>query len=427
MARFAHLADVHLGSWRETKLRELNFQSFAKAIDECVERNINFLLVSGDLFDHTHPDFQIVKRAIEKLAELRKTGAPIYFAPGSHDFAPNTTSMTDILASSGVITKVGDGEFENDRLRPHFVIDFDTGAKIAAIPGRRLALERAYFEMLDREYLEKEDGFKIFAFHSAIKEAKPGSVSYPDSIPLSLLPRGFDYYAGGHVHEQIKLEIDEYGTIAYPGPIFGATFTDLEIATGYNRGFFVVEFDDRIKSVERVQVEQAEIVYKEVEVGTKSSKQTEEELRQIAKELDARGKLVLLKVRGMLSLGKPSDINFGEIRQLILEKQPASISINHHQLKAQELTDIKLRTQPREQIEENILTEHMTRFKLDPTTDSKLREKLEERLTSHTGIKLAKSLLHALNTEQKEGEAKSDFQFRVLQSARNLLDLEAQE
>ena len=48
--------------------------------------------------------------------------------------------------------------------------------------------------------------------------------------PLSLLPKNFDYYAGGHVHIVDSTKIDGYGLIAYPGPLFPNSFSELETA-----------------------------------------------------------------------------------------------------------------------------------------------------------------------------------------------------
>ncbi len=53
--KFAHLADCHLGSWKREELRKLNLESFRKAIDICIERKVDFVLIAGDLFDTAYP------------------------------------------------------------------------------------------------------------------------------------------------------------------------------------------------------------------------------------------------------------------------------------------------------------------------------------------------------------------------------------
>lgn len=75
--------------------------------------------------------------------------------------------------------------------------------------------------------LESEDGFKIFLLHRGIQEILPLNMQFRDTLPISLVPKGFDYYGGGHIHKRVEKKIDN-SVIIYPGPIFGSTFQDLE-------------------------------------------------------------------------------------------------------------------------------------------------------------------------------------------------------
>ena len=42
--KFAHIADCHIGAWKEEKLRELNIKTFKAAIEICINENVNFIL-----------------------------------------------------------------------------------------------------------------------------------------------------------------------------------------------------------------------------------------------------------------------------------------------------------------------------------------------------------------------------------------------
>ncbi len=55
MARFAHIADAHLGGWKQQPMQDLNLQSFRKAIDICINSKLEFVLIAGDLFDSPYP------------------------------------------------------------------------------------------------------------------------------------------------------------------------------------------------------------------------------------------------------------------------------------------------------------------------------------------------------------------------------------
>src|SRR3990167_7872961 len=237
--KFAHLADCHIGSWRDPKLRDTSTNAFAKAIDKCVKEKVDFILIAGDLFNTSFPRLDNLKAVVSKFKQIKDLGIAVYIVPGSHDYSPSGKTILDVLEEARLFVNVFKGNVENGKLKLNFTIDKKTGAKIAGILGKRGALEKAYYERLMIENLEKEDGYKIFLFHSGIDELKPKEMENIISQPLSLLPKGFDYYAGGHVHIVDDRQIEGYGRIAYPGPLFPNSFAELEkLESG---GFYIVE------------------------------------------------------------------------------------------------------------------------------------------------------------------------------------------
>src|SRR5271170_23769 len=100
------MSDIHLGAHREPALRELERKCFAKAMDMCVAEAVDFLLISGDLFDVGVPDLGVVNDAVRKMRELRDARIPIYAIYGSHDYAPTSTSVIDVLHTAGILTNI---------------------------------------------------------------------------------------------------------------------------------------------------------------------------------------------------------------------------------------------------------------------------------------------------------------------------------
>ena len=70
--KFAHLADCHLGGWRQPELQELNMQSFKKAIEICIEEQVEFILFTGDLFDSAFPPIEILKETFSEFRKLKE-------------------------------------------------------------------------------------------------------------------------------------------------------------------------------------------------------------------------------------------------------------------------------------------------------------------------------------------------------------------
>jgi hypothetical protein len=417
MYKFAHMSDCHIGVWRDQRLRNLNLQAFQKAIDKCIEEKVDFIIISGDLFDTNIPDLYQVKSAVEKLRLAKENGINIYAIYGSHDYNPNTVSMVDVLESTGLFVKVSKGEFQNDKLVLEFVEDEKTGAKLTGLPGRKLGLESEYFKTLDKETLEKVDGFKIFLFHTIVTELNPG---YPEAntVPLSLFPKGFDYYAGGNIHKRIEERLDDYSIVVYPGALFGTNFKDLEdMANGEKRGFYIVEFDKTVKNVRFVEIKVSDVVYHVLDASNKTARQVEEELTELAESIEVQNKIVLLRVLGMMSSGRPVDIDFRKIKEMILERGAIYANINRYALTTKEKIEVKVKGESKKEIEQRILNEKMAEFKVDPSIkDKTIRKFLESTLTAE----LAEKLLNALKIEPKEGETKKDFQSRLL---RDILDL----
>src|SRR3989344_4392772 len=214
--KFAHFSDCHIGGWREPELRELGIETFRRAVDMCINENVAFILLSGDLFDTALPQTELIKEVAGILKKVNDHDISVYAIPGSHDFSPSGKTMIDVLDKAGVLHNVVKFN-ENNELE--FTED-KTGVKITGMYGRKLGLERFDYEKLKKDNLEKENGFKIFMFHTALEEFKPAGMEKMEAYSYRDLPKGFDYYAGGHVHYIYQTKKEEYGFLTISGPTF---------------------------------------------------------------------------------------------------------------------------------------------------------------------------------------------------------------
>ena len=426
MPKFAHMSDCHIGAWRDEKLRNLNLQAFEKAIDVCIGENVNFIIISGDLFDTNIPNLYYVKRAVEKLKSAKNKGIDIYVVYGSHDYSPNTISMVDVLESTELFEKVSKGEYEDEELELQFFEDAQTGAKITGLPGRKVGLEKEYFGSLDAERLEREKGFKIFLFHTSITEMNPGYIPVGQSIPISMFPKGFDYYAGGNIHKKTIGNFKDYPIVVYPGPLFATDFRDLEdMARGERRGFYISEFDDTIKNTKFIEVKISEVIYQSIVADDRTANQTEEALLEKANALDLEGKIVLFRVSGTMTSGRPVDIDFRRVKELVLDRGAVYANINRYALQSKERVEIKVKGERKSEIEERIFNERLYGFKIDPSIKSKkIRTILKNGLIGKHGTDLAHNLLNILKVEKREGETNTDFRSRVLKDLLEVTQLE---
>ena len=385
---------------------------------------VDFIIISGDFFDVNVPDLDSVNRAVELLKSVSNQGVEVYLIYGSHDFSPNAVSMIDILHSAGLFIKPTENEMIEGKLRLRFVTDKKTGAKIVGLSGRAKSLDVPYYEILDTSSLEVEPGFKIFLLHVPIAEVTPEGLSYGDSVPLSSLPKGFAYYGGGHLHRHIEYTTGEGGKIVYPGPLFGATFADLEeTALGEKRGFYIVNFDAGRLEAKFVEVKVVDIVYRAIDAENKTSKQTETQLNSVINELDPSGKVILIKITGALGAGKRSDIDFSKFERSLVTRGAVAQSINRSGLTSHETAELKVIGQTKEEIESRVIKERMAKFSIDPTIkDLKVREALQAKFIAARGEQTAKALLGVLKTEKLDNETVADFNDRVMSDAQPCLE-----
>jgi len=419
--KFSHITDCHLGSWRNPKLRDLNIQAFERSILISIKEQVDFILITGDFFDVNIPQLAPVKKAVEIMKYARDSGIPIYMIYGSHDFNTANISMIDILHSAELFIKPTEFEFNTDSIILKFFVDEKTGAKITGISGRKVGLDKEIYERLDKQKLESEDGFKIFLLHKGIQEILPLNLQFRDSIPISLIPKGFDYYGGGHIHKRVEKKMDS-SIIAYPGPLFGSTFQDLEeTAKGETRGFYIISFDKQIIDCKFIEINVAEILYKEIVSQKWNSEKLQNEITRTISELEVKDKVVLIKVKGKL-LGKRSNIDFGKFSLDISERGALLSFININTLSTDETSSVALQSNNKLDIEKEIFHESIKNFQTESTLSNKLKNQINSKLTGKAGENISISLLDVLRNEKLENENASTYDDRIISVAKSVFD-----
>lgn len=419
--KFAHITDCHLGSWRNPKLRDLNLQAFERSILISIKEQVDFILITGDFFDVNIPQLAPVKKAVEILKRARDSGIPIYMIYGSHDFNTANISMIDILHSAELFIKPTEFQFNSDSVMLKFFVDMKTGAKITGISGRKVGLDKEIYEKLDKKKLESEDGFKIFLLHRGIQEILPLNMQFRDTLPISLIPKGFDYYGGGHIHKRVEKKIDN-SVIIYPGPLFGSTFQDLEeTAKGEKRGFYIISFEKKIFECKFIEIKVAEILYKEIFSLKWSSEKLKDEITKNISELEVKNKIVLIKVKGKL-IGKRSNIDFGKFG-LDISKRGAILSfININNLSTDETRSIVVQSNDKFDIEREIFHESIKNFQTESTLSIKVKNQINSKLTGKPGENISISLLDTLRNEKLENENTSTYDDRIISCAKSVFE-----
>lgn len=394
--KFAHIADCHVGGWQDSRMKDLTVEAFKRAVDECIVRNVDFLLISGDLFNTALPQIELIKDVAASLKKINDAGIRVYIIAGSHDFSPSRKTMLDVLEKAGLCTNVM--KVEDNSLQ--FTVDPKTNAKITGILGRSSGLEKEDYENVAMGHLESEPGFKVFMFHTALEEFKPADMAEMEAQSVASLPKNFQYYAGGHVHYILDRKLGD-GLLTYPGALFPNNFKELEeFKCG---GMFIVDENLNHEYVP-VKVKDVETLF--FDANGKSAHQLSSEISDALTSCNSAGKIVALRVAGRLASGSPSDVDFKSLFSMLGDAY--FVMKNTSKLVGKEFEESETIAASVEDVESVVIDacKDPVPFKVE---DNK---------------KLLHSLVDVLNKEKAEGEKAADFERRVLADALKVLMLD---
>jgi exonuclease SbcD len=244
--RFLHVADVHLG-YQQYGLKE-RFDDFSRAflhiVAQAIKARVDFVLLSGDLFEKRTIEPLALRVAIKGLGDLRKASIPVLAVEGNHEKAHYREQMSwlGFLDALGYVCLLNP-RFEQERaiLEPHG----DEGGAYLDLPGNVRVYGLKYYGAstskvfgLFADALAEVDHnsveFTILMSHAGLEGQQPhfaGTLSHNDLIPL----RGrINYIALGHIHKPYA--VDDW--IYNPGSL--ETWSVDEVAWP-ERGYYLVE------------------------------------------------------------------------------------------------------------------------------------------------------------------------------------------
>ncbi|MXX20310.1 MAG: DNA repair exonuclease [Cenarchaeum sp. SB0661_bin_35] len=410
--RFAHFADIHLGYGRSDALADLERRVFTDSISRCISDDVDFVLMCGDIFHTNIPEMRVQKMAMEQLRRLHDAGIPVYAVYGSHDFSPIDNSVIDLVVSAGYMIKPPLTSLESGDISLGFVKDSKTGVRIAGIGGLKTGRDRDYYDALAREPSESEQGLCIFLFHCGITEMI--NTIGDEGMPLSLLPGGFDYYAGGHLHKYQDRHFPGYANVVYPGALFAGHPSDMEnSANGERRGFVMVEFDhDIIKSVDFIEMTACGYRLIDVDANTKSSEYVRNEITTEMSKIPVNNKVVILKVYGELARGRTTDVDTGMIRRQLLDDGAIDVVMHMRDFTSKEYAIRGDSMGTVQEIETNTFKDNIKQVNLK-----------RNNLTGEQGVRLAQSILSATRKARLANEKSNDYNGRITSEVLSHMDI----
>lgn len=211
---FLHTADIHLDSPFSglhnlpkaifEQIQESTFLAFQNVIDAAIEKQVDFVLIVGDLYDGEDRSIKAQARLLQQMKRLEKAGIHAFIVHGNHDHLGGNWITLDLPTNVHI--------FGEEVEVKTFVTNH--GQKVH-LYGFSYA-KRHLFERKILNYQKKDEAdFHIGLLHG---QWEKGNKSHQPYAPFSieeLLRTTFDYWALGHIHKREILHKDPY--IVYPG------------------------------------------------------------------------------------------------------------------------------------------------------------------------------------------------------------------
>ena len=300
--KFVHIADMHfdspfvnlsdrdsMGELRRLEQRKV----FKKIIEYIKDNNIEYLFISGDLYEHKY----IKQSTIEYINKLFKEipNTKIYIAPGNHDpylknsYYAKFNWNENVKIFSDAVEKI---ENEDANIYGYGFTDF--------------YCENSGIENIE---IEDKDKLNILVIHGALDSSDVEDRKYNPMKKNVLKSKGFDYIALGHIHK-LDYNSEENQNIVYPGSTVSLGFDELG-----QHGMIVGDFEGKNLNLAFVPLDEKEYKIINLDITDINSK---EELIEKIMELDiSENEYIEIKLKGSRNF----EINTYELLKLILDNK----------------------------------------------------------------------------------------------------------
>lgn len=229
--RFLHVSDTHVGfaAYNRVTAEGLNqretdfFDAFTRAVDVAIERRVDFVIHSGDVFDSVRPTNRAISHVMAQLARLAEARIPAVVISGNHE-APRlreTGAVLRLLDFLPGVHAVYKGRTEAIRLGE---------CAVHAIP--HATDNDALLAQLRAVTPDPEARYNVATLHAGIMgvaDFRTGEF-HEQTVPQNELPREMDYIALGHYHRCTEIA----PKVWYAGSTERCTFRELGETKGVN-------------------------------------------------------------------------------------------------------------------------------------------------------------------------------------------------
>ncbi len=250
MARFLHIADIHLGfDHYDNKERTKDFYLALKDVlkKHAIEAQVDFVVIAGDLFEHRTIQPAILNQAKDCFSMLKDAGITTIAIEGNHDNRPfgTITNWLKYLSDDGLVILLEPEAIDGKIVYQPWDAEDLVGGYIDLPCGVRVMGSQWYGSSAPKmietlvtaiDNVPKFDGPTVMLFHHGLEgqiARYQGALRYIELLPLK--KAGIDYLALGHIHKSYQ----EEGWVFNPGSLEANSTQEAD----FDRGAFLVEIN----------------------------------------------------------------------------------------------------------------------------------------------------------------------------------------
>lgn len=290
MIRFLHAADAHIdsplkgieahaGSPAEI-LRGATRRAFENLIQLAVDEQVDFLVLSGDIYDGDWRDYGTGLFFRAQMARLNDRDIPVYLISGNHDAASVISRKLSLPQNVHVFST---RTVESVEVPGHPVLIHGRGFPNRAVP-----------ENLALDYPPAVKGkFNLGLLHTSLT-GRAGYDTYAPCSEADLHRKGYGYWALGHIHQPEVIHRD-------PWIVFSGNCQGRDAREAGPRGCWLVTVNDFLE-VERVDWHSLDVVrWQVLRVDLTEAAEESEMLAHVSKAMstavkEAEGRLLAARI-----------------------------------------------------------------------------------------------------------------------------------
>ena len=254
--RFVHASDIHLDATFggvdasedriAAALARSTFEALDRVVDLCIERDVDFLVIAGDLYNSAERSLRAELEFQKAMRRLEEAGISAFVVHGNHD--PTDGWSAGLEMPDSVVVFAAESVERREIWRD--------GELRCAVYGQSFPTGQVT-ENLARGFSRRpEDPLAVAVLHANVGK-REGRDDYAPCTVEDLRAAGMDYWALGHIHipEQVSDE---------PRAVYSGCTQGLDPSEEGPRGCFVVDLDSH--GARQEFVETAAVRWRNIEV-----------------------------------------------------------------------------------------------------------------------------------------------------------------